>query len=110
MDEALAIINRELEAAFYSKYIVAHTEARLHVAEQDLAIERGKAVLATPRSNQNEVQILKDTIQRQEYKINKALEDYEALKAGSEKNAKRVEELEDWKRRMKMMVDGILDP
>jgi hypothetical protein len=109
VDEALAIINRELEAASYSKSIIAHTEARLHVAEQDLAIERGKAALAVSKSNQDEVQVLKDTIQKQDYIIRKASEDYETLKVESEKNARRVEELETWKRRMKMMIDGTAD-
>ena len=109
IDEALAIINRELEAASYSKSIIAHTEARLHVAEQDLAIERGKAALAVSNSSQDEVETLKATIRKQDDMIKKACLDYEALKAENEKNAKKVKELEDWKRRMKMMIDGTSD-
>ena len=84
-------------------------EARLHIAEQDLAIERGKAALTVSKSSQDEVEVLKATIRRQDEMIKKTSTDFEALKVENEKNAKKVQELEDWKRRMKMMIDGTLD-
>jgi hypothetical protein len=109
VDEALAIINRELEAASYSKSIIAHTEARLHVAEQDLAIERGRAALAASKVNQDEVHVLKDQLKQKDMMIEKLLNDNAELKLEAEKNATRVKELEDWKQRMRMMIDGASD-
>jgi hypothetical protein len=76
------------------------------VAEQDLAIERGKAALAVASNNQDEIQMLKETITKQDEMLIQVRKDYDALKSESEKNAKKLQELEDWKRKMKMMVDG----
>lgn len=109
VDEALAIINRELEAASYSKSIIAHTEARLHVAEQDLAIERGKSALAASVAVQDEIQFLKEQVKQKDLMIEKLHDDNIKWKAEAEKNEARVKELEDWKRRMKMMIDGTSD-
>lgn len=106
VDEALAIINRELEAASYSKSIIAHTEARLHVAEQDLAIERGKSALAVPNVNQDEICKLQDELKRKNAYIEQLLKEKAESQAEASKYASKVRELEDWKRRMKMMIDG----
>lgn len=76
------------------------------MAEQDLAIERGKAALAVASNNQDEIQMLKETITKQDEMLIQVRKDYDALKSESEKNAKKLQELEDWKRKMKMMVDG----
>jgi hypothetical protein len=109
VDEALAIINRELEAASYSKSIIAHTEARLHVAEQDLAIERGKSALAASKANQDEVQVLKDQVKHKDLIIEQLMNSNSELRDEANKNAAKVKELEDWKQRMKMMIDGTSD-
>ena len=100
------MINRALEAASYSKSIITHMEARLHVAEQDLAIEKGRAALAVSKSNQNEVSDLQEQIRQKDLLIDQLRQDNAQLKSVMEKHTTRVKELEDWKRRMKMMIDG----
>jgi hypothetical protein len=65
--------------------------------------------LTVSKSSQDEVEVLKATIRRQDEMIKKTSTDFEALKVENEKNAKKVQELEDWKRRMKMIIDGTMD-
>jgi hypothetical protein len=81
-------------------------EARLHVAEQDLVIEKGKAALAAPKSNQNEVFDLKEQIRHKDLFIGQLRKDNFRWRAFSEQHSSRAKELEEWKRRMKMIIDG----
>jgi hypothetical protein len=106
VDEALAIINRALETASYSKSIIAHTEARLHIAEQDLAIERGKAALTAAKFNEDEMHILKEQMKQKDLIIEQLKRDNTELEAEAEKHAAKVKELEGWKQQMKMMING----
>jgi len=93
VDEALATINRQLEDGLHYKKILEHVTARNKALEQELKIERGKALLAT-RNEQavGEVEILREEIQR--------------LKRNAERDGKKIRDLEGWKLRMKAMIDG----
>ncbi|TAQ88560.1 hypothetical protein B7494_g3085 [Chlorociboria aeruginascens] len=106
LDEALAIINRELEAAAHSKSLIAHMNARLHVAEQDLAIERGRTAIAASKTKVDELFDLKEQARHKDLLIEQLRKDNTALKAEAEEYALKVKELEDWKQRMRMMIDG----
>lgn len=50
--------------------------------------------------------LLQEEIKRKNILIERLLKDNEELKAEAHKYSNKVKDLEDWKRRMKMMIDG----
>ncbi|RDW77886.1 hypothetical protein BP5796_05738 [Coleophoma crateriformis] len=107
VDEALATINRQLEAGVHSQTILEHVTARNQALEQELQIERGKALLAA-RNEQSEAEVkeMKARFKDMERELGETREENRQLKIDAEKNIKKINDLEAWKLRMKAMIDG----
>ncbi|RDW85275.1 hypothetical protein BP6252_02865 [Coleophoma cylindrospora] len=107
VDEALATINRQLEAGVHSQNILEHVTARNQALEQELQIERGKVLLAA-RNEQSEAEMkkMKARFKDMERELGETREENRQLKINTEKNLKKINDLEAWKLRMKAMIDG----
>jgi hypothetical protein len=104
---ALATINRQLEAGMHSKSMLEHVTARNQVLEQDLRIERGKALLsARNEQTETEMKALRIQSKNMERELNEMREENERLRSDAEKYLKKIKDLEAWKLRMKAMIDG----
>ena len=107
MDEALAIINRQLEVASHSKSMLEQATTRLHILEQDLIIERGKAKLNTSQSDKDaEINALQHELRIKQSIIDELEKKYELLVDEVKSKDLKIKDLEAWKLRMKMMIDG----
>lgn len=107
VDEALAIINRQLEVASHSKSMLEQATTRLHILEQDLMIERGKATLTAIQSDKDtEINTLKDELKLKQDMIDELTQKTEELLGDVRCKDAKIKDLEDWKMRMKMMIDG----
>lgn len=107
MDEALAIINRQLEIASHSKSLLEQATTRLHVLEQDLEIERGKARLTISQSDKDaEISALKRELALQQSALDSLTKENERLTEDIKTKDLKINELEAWKMRMKLMIDG----
>lgn len=107
VDEALAIINRQLEIASHSKSLLEQATSRLHILEQDLEIERGRARLTASQGDKNaEVSALKQELRLKQDEIDKLAEANEELNGDVRNKKLKIKELEAWKLRMKLMIDG----
>lgn len=107
MDEALAIINRQLEVASHSKSMLEQATTRLHILEQDLIIERGKAKLNTSQSDKDaEINALQHELRIKQDIIDELEKKYELLVDEVKSKDLKIKDLEAWKLRMKMMIDG----
>jgi chromosome segregation ATPase len=107
VDEALATINRHLEDGVHLKGMLAHATARNQALEQQIQIEKGKALLAT-RNEQTVVEMnaLKTRLKDMEHELNELRQQNQHLTADTEKYQKKIKDLEAWKLRMKAMIDG----
>lgn len=107
VDEALAIINRQLEVASHSKSMLEQATTRLHTLEQDLLIERGKVKLTANKSDKDaEMIALQEELKLKHNIINSLTKRNEQLSDAVEFKELKIKELEAWKKRMKMMIDG----
>jgi chromosome segregation ATPase len=107
VDEALAIINRQLEVASHSKSMLEQATTRLHILEQDLMIERGKAKLTANRSDKDaELTGLQEQLRLKQDAIDNLSKRNKQLSDAVECKELKIKELEAWKMRMKMMIDG----
>jgi chromosome segregation ATPase len=107
VDEALAIINRQLEVASHSKSMLEQATTRLHILEQDLMIERGKTTLTTGQKDKEaEVNTLKDELKLKQDMIDELTKKIEELLDDVKCKEAKIKDLEAWKMRMKMMIDG----
>ncbi|KIN00775.1 hypothetical protein OIDMADRAFT_180887 [Oidiodendron maius Zn] len=107
VDEALAIINRQLEVASHSKSMLEQATTRLHILEQDLMIERGKATLTAIQNDKDtEINTLKDELKLKQDMIDELTQKTEELLGDIRFKDAKIKDLEDWKMRMKMMIDG----
>lgn len=107
MDEALAIINRQLEVASHSKSMLEQATTRLHILEQDLIIERGKAKLNTSQSDKDaEINALQHELRLKQDIIDELEKKYELLVDEVKSKDLKIKDLDAWKLRMKMMIDG----
>jgi len=107
VDEALAIINRQLEVASHSKFMLEQATTRLHILEQDLMIERGKATLTASQNDKDtEINTLKDELKLKQTMIDELTKKTEELLDDVRCKEAKVKDLEAWKMRMKMMMDG----
>jgi chromosome segregation ATPase len=107
VDEALATINRQLEAGIHLKTMLEHATARNQALEQELQIERSKALLA-PRNEQitAEMNALRIRYKDLQHTLDDLTEQNQHLKADAERHLKKIKDLEAWKLRMKAMIDG----
>ena len=107
VDEALATINRQLEAGMHSQNILEHITARNQALEQELRIERGKALLKA-RNEQTEAEMkeLRVRSQNLEHELDEMKVQNQQLTSNAEKYLKKIKDLEAWKLRMKAMIDG----
>ena len=99
VDEALGLLNRELQVAYQMKGVIAEMAAKLEVVEQQLRIQKGRADLLTLErmagGAENERKLkTENTRLRKELEILK-------------EEARRKEvELAEWKSSVKAIVDG----
>ena len=91
----------------HSQHILEHVTARNQALEQELQIERGKALLAA-RNKQSEAEMktMKARFQDMERELDETREANRQLKINTEKYLKKINDLEAWKLRMKAMIDG----
>jgi predicted nucleic acid-binding Zn-ribbon protein len=107
VDEALATINRQLEAGIHLKTMLEHATARNQALEQELQIERSKALLAS-RNEQTvaEMNALRTQFNDLQHEFDDVTEQNQRLKTDAEKHLKKIKDLEAWKLRMKSMIEG----
>jgi len=80
---------------------------RMHILEQDLMIERGKAMLIAGQNNKDaEINTIKDELKLKQDMIKELTEKTEELLDDVRYKEAKIKDLEAWKRRMKMMIDG----
>lgn len=80
---------------------------RLHILEQDLIIERGKAKLNTSQSDKDaEINALQHELRIKQDIIDELEKKYELLVDEVKSKDLKIKDLEAWKLRMKMMIDG----
>jgi hypothetical protein len=91
----------------HSKNILDHVTARNQALEQEVQIERGKAILAA-RSQQSdaEMKAMRIRVKDMESELSEMREQNQQLIISAEKNAKKIKDLEAWKMRMKAMIAG----
>ena len=107
VDDALAIINRQLEAGVHSQTVLQHMTTRNQSLEQELRIEKGKSLLST-KNEQIEIELkaLKVRFQEMERELQETRERNQRLSSEVETHLKKIKDLEAWKLRMKAMIDG----
>ena len=80
---------------------------RLHILEQDLIIERGKAKLNTSQSDKDaEINALQHELRLKQDIIDELEKKYELLVDEVKSKDLKIKDLDAWKLRMKMMIDG----
>jgi hypothetical protein len=80
---------------------------RLHILEQDLMIERGKAKLNSSQSDKDaEVNTLKHELKLKQDRIDELERKCAQLIDEHQSKDLKIKDLEAWKLRMKMMIEG----
>ncbi|KIN04562.1 hypothetical protein OIDMADRAFT_17574 [Oidiodendron maius Zn] len=86
--------------------MLEQTTTRLHILEQDLIIERGKARLNTSQSDKDaEINSLQHELRLKQDIIDGLEKKYELLVDEVKSKDLKIKDLEAWKLRMKMMID-----
>ena len=91
----------------HSQTVLQHVTIRNQALEQELRIEKGKALLST-RNEQIEAEMntLKIRSQNMERELEELRCQNQQLISDAEKSSKKIRDLEAWKLRMKAMIDG----
>jgi len=106
VDEALATINRHLEAGAHSKHMLDSMTAKNSALDQELQIERGKTLLATRNQHEAEITALQSKVKDMETVIRELRVQNQQFKSDAEESLKKIKNLESWKQRMRSMMDG----
>jgi peptidoglycan hydrolase CwlO-like protein len=91
----------------HSKNLLEHVTLRNQALEQELQIERGKAMLAARnRQTEAEMEAMRIQVKDSMHELNETREENQQLRSNAEKYLKKIKDLEAWKLRMKSMIDG----
>jgi hypothetical protein len=108
IDEALGLLNRELESAYQSKNVVRDMASKIHVLEQELKIRKGQEVLMA-REQEREISPGKEVLESLKREIEGLRNDNRVLREEVERmrdESKRKEgENDKWRRSMKALID-----
>lgn len=109
IDEALGLLNRELESAYQSKNLLRDMASKIHILEQELKIRKGQEVLLA-REREREISPGRELVESLKRAIdglrneNRGLrEDMERMRAEARR---KDSEAEEWRRSMKALIDG----
>jgi hypothetical protein len=109
IDEALGLLNRELESAYQSKSLVRDMASKIHVLEQELKIRKGQEVLLA-RDQDRELSPGKELVETLKREIDVLRSENGGLREDMERmraEARRKDsEAEEWRRSMKALIDG----
>lgn len=109
IDEALGLLNRELESACQSKVLVRDMAMKIHVLQQELKIRQGQEFLLA-REQERELSPGKGMLEILKREVGGLRQENAALREEMERmrdEARRKErENEEWRRSMKALIDG----
>ena len=109
IDEALGLLNRELESAYQSKNLLRDMATKVYMLEQGLKIKKGEEALLA-REQERELSPGKELVEslRKEIDIlrneNRGLR--EELERTTAEARRKDNEAEEWRRSMKVLIDG----
>lgn len=109
IDEALGLLNRELELAYQSKNTIQDMASKVHILEQELKIRKGQEVLLA-RKQERELSPGKELMEALKREIDVLRMENRGLREEMEQmrvDTRRKEgEAKEWRRSMKALIDG----
>jgi hypothetical protein len=109
IDEALGLLNRELESAYQSKGLLRDMASKVHILEQELKIRKGQEMLLA-RGQDRELSPGRELVESLKKEIDGLRDENKELRDEVERmraEARRKDsETEEWRRSMKALIDG----